>query len=133
MDSTLETLAPELGWVLFKGEMRWRAKDMAGEKRDKRRGTRRGSDTGYKLASLLMASVADGRRTWSRTALRHAASLLHYLPFSPFGFYMPLLDLTYIPFGRDRNRWDMKKAAEHCLLPHFYIFASASTGLSSIL
>jgi hypothetical protein len=37
MDSTLETLAPELGWVLFTGEMRWRAKDMAGERRDKER------------------------------------------------------------------------------------------------
>ena len=37
MDSTLETLAPELDWVLFKGETKWRAKDMAGKRRDKER------------------------------------------------------------------------------------------------
>ena len=42
MDSTLVTLAPELGWELFTGEMRWRAKDMAGERRDKLRETGRG-------------------------------------------------------------------------------------------
>jgi hypothetical protein len=33
MDSTLETLAPEVGWVI-KGEAIWREKDMSGEKRD---------------------------------------------------------------------------------------------------
>jgi hypothetical protein len=35
MASTLETLAPELDWVLFTGEIKWRAKDMAGEWKDK--------------------------------------------------------------------------------------------------
>ena len=34
MDSTLETLVPELDWVLFTGGTKWRAKDMAGERRD---------------------------------------------------------------------------------------------------
>jgi hypothetical protein len=49
MDSTLETLAPELGWELFRGEMRWRAKDMAGKKGNKLTVTGRDSETSYKL------------------------------------------------------------------------------------
>lgn len=44
MDSILETLAPELGWELFMGEMRWRAKDMAGERRDEWMGGQGGRD-----------------------------------------------------------------------------------------
>jgi hypothetical protein len=60
IDSTLETLAPELCWVLFTGEMRWRAKDMAGERRDKLRGTGRDSETSYKLIGRTYARVAPG-------------------------------------------------------------------------
>jgi hypothetical protein len=79
IDSTLETLAPELCWVLFTGEMRWRAKDMAGERRDKLRGTGRDSETGYKLV----------RRTCRRTAPGNiSAHSKLMIPFSPFGFYV---------------------------------------------